>query len=408
MPRSGRFDRISFLSLALKNILLFAICGLFLCGLPMAAQERPQANQKASQPQIASEPSSLTIPAGTRIALALTHPVQSRTLHRGDDVYAQVTAPVTAENALAMPPGTYIQGKVYKLEQKSGRGELHLQSMSITFPNGYVVPVPGPVTMTSAEGYVSKDPGQSRTTTSFLLPMGGAGLGALIGHAASSSRSTVITSTLPPGCTGPPPGCLTSTLTVPPERGKGTVIGATVGGAAGFVASLAVLAGGRHFFLEVGTPVAMDLANPVPLDRDRVIDAIAKAKNQPVTVPVPPSNTSGRIGAPASATKSPWDCPVGEEYCDGRCVSIITFVSDSSNCGRCGNRCSFSESCTGGSCSCGPGYTSCMGSCASSSSFLSDTSNCGRCGNRCSIGESCTGGTCTRTFPCTPGDITCH
>lgn len=408
MPRSGRFDRISFLFLALKNVSLFAICGLILCGLPMAAQEASQANQQANPPNIASEPSPLTIPAGTRIALALTHPVRSRSIHRGDDVYAQVTAPVTVGDTLAIPPGAYIQGTVDKLEQKRGRGELHLQSMSITFPNGYVVPVAGPVTMTSADGYVLKDPGESRATASFLLPLGGAGLGALIGHAAESSKERVITSTLPPGCTGPPPFCLTSTMTVPPERGTGTVVGATAGGAAGFFVSLVVLAGGRHFFLEVGTPVAMDLAAPVALDRDRVNDALAKAKNQPVTIPVAPSNASGRVGAPANASRSPWDCSFGEEYCNGRCVSTITFISDSSNCGRCGNRCSFSESCTGGSCSCGPGYTSCMGSCVSSSSFLGDTSNCGRCGNHCSIGESCTGGTCTRMFPCTPGDITCH
>ncbi len=407
MPRSGRSDRISFLLLALKNVPLFAISGLILCGLPMAAQEASQPNQQANQPKIASEPSPLTIPAGTRIALALTHPVRSRSIHRGDDVYAQVTAPVTVGDTLAIPPGAYIEGRVDKLEQKRGRGELHLQSMSITFPNGYVVPVAGPVTMTSADGYLLKDPGESGATASFLLPLGGSGLGALIGHAAESSKERVITSTLPPGCTGQPPFCVTSSMTVPPARGKATVIGSAVGGFAGLIASFAVLAASRHFFLEVGTPVAMDLAAPVALDRDRVIDAIAKAKDQPVTVPVPPS-VSGGVSAPANVSKSPWDCPVGEEYCTGRCVSTITFMSDSSNCGRCGNRCSFSESCTGGSCSCGPGYTSCMGSCVSSSSFFSDTSNCGRCGNHCSIGESCTGGSCTRTFPCTRGDITCH
>ena len=105
--------------------------------------------------------------------------------------------------------------------------------------------------------------------------------------------------------------------------------------------------------------------------------------------PNPPAPSSGQTSGPAS-------CSLGQEWCMGRCVDTISFVSDSSNCGRCGNQCSFSETCTGGFCTCGPGYVSCMGRCVNSASFISDSSNWGRCGNNCMGGESCIGGSCRK------------
>src|SRR5262249_50750509 len=160
--------------------------------------------------------------------LVLTHPLQSRYIHHGDDIYAQITAPVNLGNQVVIPPGTFIDGKVDKLELKSGRAELHLQSMAITFPNGYVAPVAGPMTLQSDEGYALKAPGHGRTGAAFIAPLAGVGLGALIGHAAAGSSTETITSTNPPGCTGPPPGCLTSSVTGPTGPGKSTFIGAAI------------------------------------------------------------------------------------------------------------------------------------------------------------------------------------
>jgi hypothetical protein len=397
MPRSDRFCRFpsqsSFLTV-IKYTLGLSGLVLLLAGSHGLAQDQPQ----AGQPQ----PSTVTVPAGTRIALVLTHPIQSRHIHRGDDIYAQITSPVLSGDQAVIPPGAFIQGKVDKLERKGGRGEAHLQSLSITFPNGYVAPVSGPVTLESGDGYALRDPGQGRMVGFVALPMPGAGAGALVGHAAASSQGTTITSSIPPGCVGPPPGCLTSSLTVPPNKGKSTVIGAAVGGAIGTVASLVMLGSTHNFYLDVGAPVDMVLQQPLSLEQDQVTDALNRSKTHPVQAVSPPPV------AATTTTKGPFDCSAGQEWCNGSCVDTITFINDSSNCGRCGNRCSFSETCTGGSCTCGPGYTSCMGSCKSSASFLSDSSNCGRCGNSCSIGETCMGGTCMRTTPCPPGDITCH
>jgi type IV secretory pathway VirB10-like protein len=76
------------------------------------AQEQSQPSAKSDQTQTEAKNSNITIPAGTHLALVLTQPVQTRYTRRGDDVYAQVTSPVDAENQVVIPPGTFVQGTV--------------------------------------------------------------------------------------------------------------------------------------------------------------------------------------------------------------------------------------------------------------------------------------------------------
>jgi hypothetical protein len=135
--------------------------------------------------------------------------------------------------------------------------------MSITFPDGYVAPISGPVDLVTDDGYALKDPGQGRFIGAFALPAAGAGLGALIGHSVANSQATTITSTLPPGCTGLPPGCLTSSLTIPGSTTKSTMIGTMIGATAGMIASLVLLTSSHNFYLDVGSPVEMVLRQPL-------------------------------------------------------------------------------------------------------------------------------------------------
>jgi hypothetical protein len=241
--------------------------------------------------------SAVTVPAGTHIALVLMHPIQSRYIHRGDDIYAQTTSPVVAGAEVVIPPGTFVQGKVDKLERKGSRAELNLQSMSITYPDGYVAPITGPITLESDDGYALKDPGKDRIVGGIALPAAGVGMGALIGHSVANSQPNTITSTLPPGCSGPPPGCLSSSVTAPGSTAKDTVIGAMVGGAIGAVASLALLLNTHNFFLDVGSPVGIVLQHPLALQQDQVATAIRDAEQHPAPhepvsprpQPLPPS-----------------------------------------------------------------------------------------------------------------------
>lgn len=281
--------------LAINIALLLAIPGFAQQTSPTTPQLDSQStSQNAVTSAKAPEPAHVSVPAGSRIALVLTQPIQTRYVHRGDDIYAQTTSPVTSGTEVVIPPGTFVQGKVDKLERQGGRGELRLQSLAITFPDGYVAPVSGPITLESDDGYAVKDPGKGRIVGAFALPAAGLGFGALIGHSLASSQPQTITSSLPPGCTGPPPGCLSSSLTTPASTLKSTAIGSMIGLAAGGVASIALLFGARNFFLDAGSPVSMVLHQPIILPEDEVADAIRDAQQhlapeQPV--PQPPQST---------------------------------------------------------------------------------------------------------------------
>ncbi len=241
------------------------------------AQNHDQQNQTQAEIQL----STVTIPAGTRVALVLTHPIQSRYLHRGDDIYAQVTSPVNSGTEVVIPPGTFVQGTLDKLQHSGERAELRLQSMSITFPDGYVAPISGPVTLETNDGYAIKDPGQQRGVWAFVLPFAGSGLGALIGHSVGSSASTQ-TTTVPPGCNPAFPNCLSSSMTVPGHKGIDTGIGAVVGGAIGGIASFAALLSSRNFFIDVGAPVEMTLQQSVTLQQNEVAKAVQQSEKHPV------------------------------------------------------------------------------------------------------------------------------
>jgi hypothetical protein len=287
-----------FLFGAIRTVRFVALTAILLsaCVAQEQPQEQPQeqspAEQKpapeSNQTQAKIEPVTVTIPAGTRLALVLTQPIQSRYIRRGEDIYAQVVAPVNSGGQVVIPPGTFVEGTVDKLARNGGRGRVRLQSMSITFPDGYVAPIEGPITLESNEGYAIKDPGGRRTIAAFALPAAGAGIGALIGHSVGTSDSTV-NSTLPPGCVGGPPFCTPISTPTFGTKGKDAIIGAGIGGAIGGIASIALLFGSRNFFLDVGSPVEMTLQQPVTLKQDEVAEAVRQSAQHPV----PPQPVAG-------------------------------------------------------------------------------------------------------------------
>jgi hypothetical protein len=271
------------------SVLFFAT---FNCLAQNQDQEQTPAPSISEENQ--SEPNAVvTVPAGTHLALVLTQPVQTRYTHRGDDIYAQVMSPVGAGNQVLIPPGTFVQGVVDKIQRNGGRGELRLQSMSITFPDGYVTPIPGPMVLETTDGYAIKDPGSKRASALIVAPLAGAGLGALIGHSVGNADSTV-TSNFPPRCSPPQFGCTTIDTPVMGTKGKDAAIGASIGFAAGVVSSFFLMASSHHFYLDAGAPVQMTLQGPITLPQDEVAKAVQQSQQHPVMVqevaprPVPP------------------------------------------------------------------------------------------------------------------------
>jgi len=73
----------------------------------------------------------ITIPAGTKVALALTSPVWAKSVQLGDSIYAETAFPVTVANAMAIPPGTYVKGQIDIMALRSGHAEFRIQFTQI-------------------------------------------------------------------------------------------------------------------------------------------------------------------------------------------------------------------------------------------------------------------------------------
>ena len=230
---------------------------------------KPPVSQTSSQASARTEPSTVTIPAGTSFALLLTNPVASKTMHRGDLIYAQTTAPVTVGDQVLIPAGTFVQGKVEKLARNGNRAEMLMKSASLVFADGYVAGIAGPLNVESDEGTAWRDPSSGARAGALIAPMAGAGLGALIGSEAHTTQSSTL-------------GGTTLTSSTP----KGLAIGSLAGLGAGLAVSLTLLLHSRHFFVDVGSPMEMTLPQPLTLSDNQVADALRWAQEHPVAAPM--------------------------------------------------------------------------------------------------------------------------
>ena len=87
-----------------------------------------------------------TIPAGARIEVALIRPILTRTASLGETLYGQTTFPVTVGSHIAVPSGTFVEGRLEKLTRptrRSNRAELQILFTRLIFANGYVAALPG-------------------------------------------------------------------------------------------------------------------------------------------------------------------------------------------------------------------------------------------------------------------------
>src|SRR5262249_22420425 len=76
---------------------------------PEAPPTEPTSTQAA-----AHNPQPLTTFGKHATALVLTHPIDSKTMRRGDTIFAETTAPVLAEDLMVIPSEAFVQSKVGK------------------------------------------------------------------------------------------------------------------------------------------------------------------------------------------------------------------------------------------------------------------------------------------------------
>jgi outer membrane lipoprotein SlyB len=206
----------------------------------------------AAQPTPASVGNSnaYTIPAGTKIPLALKQAISTKNAREGDAVYAETVFPFVVDNRVIVPSGSYIQGKIAHVERAGhgrGRSEILMHFTSIIFPSGYTVMLPGSVENTpGAEDKSVKDQEgtiqQDSDTGKKIEDAAKNGTYGTIGGATAGGLAT------------------------------GGLNGARVGAGAGAAAGIAwaLLKRGPDVKLEVGTSIEMEIQRPITVDASRI------------------------------------------------------------------------------------------------------------------------------------------
>ncbi|MGB4785086.1 MAG: hypothetical protein WAQ77_10225, partial [Candidatus Acidiferrum sp.] len=189
-------------TVAVATALLGVSLLLFSTKLPAQQPEGPQTSAPPVAPapppataQSAGSNEKILVPAGTRIGVVLENGISTRSAKPGDSVYLQTSFPITQNNRIVIPVGSYLRGELIDSKRPGkikGKGEFRLRLNTLILPNGYTVNLNaaprsadsgGKETMDS-EGKVTgpggkgKDAGTIAETTA-----AGAGIGAIAGRA---------------------------------------------------------------------------------------------------------------------------------------------------------------------------------------------------------------------------------
>jgi type IV secretion system protein VirB10 len=210
---------------------------------------KPPDAQAATTPAETSEPNAAVIPAGTKIPLALKQAISTKNAREGDAVYAETTFPFVVNDRILIPAGTYIQGKISRVEhpgRSKKRAELLLHFTSMIYPSGYTVMLPAFVENTpGAEHNTVKDKeGTIQADKDTGKRVEDAAKGAAVGGTVGSIGGLA----------------------------AGGYNGARYGGLAGIAGGVAwaLLKHGPDVRLEVGTSIEMEIQRPIQIDAHRI------------------------------------------------------------------------------------------------------------------------------------------
>ena len=134
MTRLARF--LSFVILLSALALVWKVAGV----AATSQSGSPQTSSAGAAP-------SITLPPGTRVELAIIVPVWSQKARLGDPVYTQTYFPVATGGSVAIPAGTWVQGRIESVQlptRKVRRAELQVLFTKIIFANGYTLSLPAP------------------------------------------------------------------------------------------------------------------------------------------------------------------------------------------------------------------------------------------------------------------------
>ncbi|HKT51092.1 MAG TPA: hypothetical protein VJV96_12375 [Candidatus Angelobacter sp.] len=197
-----------------------------------------------AQATLAAQPSAraITVPSGTKVLLQLKSPIDTKSAHVGDGVYCQTSFPVTQDNVVVIPAGTYVKGEIAHVERAGrikGRAQILFHFDTMIFPNGYTVDLPGAL---------KNEPGATNSTVSDEE-------GTVKANSQKGRDTGTVAKT---GATGAVVG------TVASGTGKGAAIGGLAGAAVGLGEVL--FTRGQDVRIEQGTSLEMVLQRPLTVE----------------------------------------------------------------------------------------------------------------------------------------------
>jgi hypothetical protein len=190
----------------LTRALYFASAGLmifcFSSGVAWGQQpdgpqtSAPPAAARPAQAAAARGPAErIDVPSGTRFAVVLENGISTRGAKPGDSLYFRTAFPITQNNRIVVPVGSYLRGELVESKRPGrikGRGEFRMRLNTLILPNGYTVDLNaaprsadsgGKETMDS-EGKVTGSGGKGKDVeTVATTTVTGAGIGAIAGGA---------------------------------------------------------------------------------------------------------------------------------------------------------------------------------------------------------------------------------
>jgi hypothetical protein len=220
-----------------------------------ASSSAKPASVEAAKPTasaVSSNANLMVIPAGTQVPVALKHGISTKTAKEGDPVYAETTFPVVLNEHILIPAGTYVQGKVTRVQRAGhmkGRAQLLMHFTTLIYPTGYTVVLPGSI---------ENVPGADKTNMKDKE-------GTIEENGQTGEKVTKAAEAGTEGATG---GAVIGGLS---QGAKGAGIGAGVGGAAG--AMIALFSRGSDVKLDPGMTVQMEIQRDVPIDPSRILVA---------------------------------------------------------------------------------------------------------------------------------------
>lgn len=209
------------------------------------ASAPPPMQVPADAPKATVRHEQIVLPAGTKLPLILHNAITTRNAKPGDSIYLETLFPVTQDNRVVIPAGSYVRGEILEAKRPGrvkGRGEVRLRLNTLILPNGYTVSfIAVPNNAGTGGNETVEDEGKIKGDTDKAGDAGvlisSTGIGAGVGAVATRS-------------------------------GKGAAIGAGAGAALGLATIL--LTRGPEMELPRGTTLDVSLNRPLYLDAEKI------------------------------------------------------------------------------------------------------------------------------------------